>query len=175
MEIGRRPTGPAPFFDDVDRGYVVAQLEGRMDAPVDLTVSVRRSSPLLLPGAAPVEAGDEARPGGGPGGEARPGGGPGDEARRAEQLGREVAALEPRIRLTVTDEGAGDIPAFTVASRAVAGAVRFLGVPRVNGFRAWLEALRRASTGDPGVPPEWARALAALPRPVHAQVFATPT
>jgi len=45
----------------------------------------------------------------------------------------------------------------------------------VNGFRAWLEALRRASTGDPGVPPEWARALAALPRPVHAQVFATPT
>lgn|GEM_PF-3205032 len=175
MEIGRRPTGPAPFFDDVDRGYVVAQLEGRMDAPVDLTVSVRRSSPLLLPGAAPVEAGDEARPGGGPGGEARPGGGPGDEARRAEQLGREVAALEPRIRLTVTDEGAGEIPAFTVASRAVAGAVRFLGVPRVNGFRAWLEALRRASTGDPGVPPEWARALAALPRPVHAQVFATPT
>jgi hypothetical protein len=175
LEIGRRPTGPAPFFDDVDRGYVVAQLEGRMDAPVDLTVSVRRSSPLLLPGAAPVEAGDEARPGGGPGGEARPGGGPGDEARRAEQLGREVAALEPRIRLTVTDEGAGEIPAFTVASRAVAGAVRFLGVPRVNGFRAWLEALRRASTGDPGVPPEWARALAALPRPVHAQVFATPT
>jgi len=175
LEIGRRPTGPAPFFDDVDRGYVVAQLEGRMDAPVDLTVSVRRSSPLLLPGAAPVEAGDEARPGGGPGGEARPGGGPGDEARRAELLGREVAALEPRIRLTVTDEGAGEIPAFTVASRAVAGAVRFLGVPRVNGFRAWLEALRRASTGDPGVPPEWARALAALPRPVHAQVFATPT
>jgi hypothetical protein len=103
-------------------------------------------------------------------------GGPGGEnGRESKTLGREVAALEPRIRLTVTDEGAGEIPAFTVASRAVAGAVRFLGVPRVNGFRAWLEALRRASTGDPGVPPEWARALAALPRPVHAQVFATPT
>jgi alkyl hydroperoxide reductase subunit AhpF len=155
LEIGRRPTGPAPFFDDVDRSYVVAQLEGRMDAPVDLTVTVRRSSPLLLPGAAPVESAEEAR--------------------RAEQLGREVAALEPRIRLTVTDEGAGDIPAFTVASRATAGAVRFLGVPRVNVFRALLETLRRASTGDPGVAPEWARALAALPRPVHAQIFATPT
>lgn len=165
MEIGRRPTGPAPFFDDVDRGYVVAQLEGRMDAPVDLTVTVRRSSPLLLPGAAPLEGAEEARPGGGPG----------DEARRAEQLAREVAALEPRIRLTVSDEGAGDVPAFTVASRASAGSVRFLGVPRVNGFRALLEALRRASTGDPGVAPEWARALDRLPRPVHAQVFATPT
>ena len=155
MEIGQRPTGPAPFFDDVDRGYVVAQLEGRMDAPVDLTVTVRRSSPLLLPGATPPEGAEEAR--------------------RAEQLAREVAALEPRIRLTVSDEGAGDVPAFTVASRASAGSVRFLGVPRVNGFRALLEALRRASTGDPGVAPEWARALDRLPRPVHAQVFATPT
>jgi hypothetical protein len=48
VEIGRKPSGAVPFFDDVDRGYVVAQLEGRMDAPVDLIVAVRRTSPLLL-------------------------------------------------------------------------------------------------------------------------------
>jgi hypothetical protein len=144
LDLGRRVTG---FFDDVDRNYVVAQLEGRMEAPVDLTVSVRRSSPLALqppPGA--------------------------EEAARAEQLGRELAALEPRIRLTVTEEGAGDVPVLTVAGR-----VRFLGVPRVNLFRALLETIRRASTGDHGVPPEWAQALAELPRPVHLRVFATPT
>ncbi len=136
-----------PTFDDVDRSYVVAQLEGRMDAPVDLTVSVRRSSPLALvpaPGA--------------------------EEAARAEQLGRELASLEPRLRLMVTEDGAGDVPVFTVAGR-----VRFIGVPRMNLFRALLETIRRASTGDHGLAEGWAQALAQLPRPVHAQVFATPT
>lgn len=149
MELGRRSSS---FFDDVDRSYVVAQLEGRMDAPVDLSVTARRSAPLLLSPAAGAE-----------------------EAARAEQLGRELAALEPRIRLTVTQDGAGDIPALTVASRASPGTVRFVGVPRVNLFRALLEAVRRASTADHGLPDGWAAALAALPRPVHAQVFATPT
>jgi hypothetical protein len=155
LDIGPRPTGPAPFFDDVDRSFVVAQLEGHMDAPVDLTVAVRRTSPLLLPGAVPADGAEEAR--------------------RAEQVARELAALEPRIRVTVTGEGAGDIPALTVASRASTGCVRFLGVPRVNIFRLLLEAIRRASTGDAGVPAEWTAALSGLPRPVHAYVFATPT
>jgi hypothetical protein len=141
-----------PFFDDVDRSYVVAQLEGRLDAPVELTLAARRSSPLALTQA--------------PGAE---------EAARAERLATELAALEPRIHLTVTGEGAGDVPVFTVASRASAGAVRFVGVPRVNLFRALLEAIRRASTGDHGLADGWAEALAALPERVHARVFATPT
>ena len=53
--------------------------------------------------------------------------------------------------------------------------MRFVGVPRVNLFRALLETIRRASTGDHGLADGWAQALAGLPRPVHAQVFATPT
>jgi hypothetical protein len=149
LQLGR---GPASFFDDVDRSYVVAQLEGRMDAPVDLTVLARRSSPLLL---TPAEGAEEAA--------------------RAERLAQELAALEPRIRVTVTGEGAGDVPVLRVASRASAGSVRFVGVPRVNLFRALLEAVRRASTGDHGLADGWAGALAALPQPVHARVFATPT
>jgi hypothetical protein len=72
--------------------------------------------------------------------------------------------------VTVTEEGAGDVPAFTVAGR-----VRFLGVPRVNLFRALLDAIRRASTGDHDLPDGWAQVLAGLPRPVRARVFATPT
>ena len=126
-----------------------------MDAPVDLTVSVRRGSPLLLPGASPV-AGAE-------------------EARRAERLAGELSNLEPLVRVAVTEAGAGDVPMFSVASRASPGAVRFVGVPRVNLFRALLEAVRRASTGDHGRAPGWAEALVQLPRPVHARVFATPT
>jgi hypothetical protein len=144
LELGR---ASASFFDDVDRSYVVAQLEGRMDAPVDLRVAVRRSSPLALQPA--------------PGAE---------EAAHAERLGRELASLSPHIRLTVTEEGAGDVPVFSVD-----GHVRFIGVPRMNLFRALLEAIRRSSTGDHGLPEGWAEELARLPRPVHAQVFATPT
>lgn len=123
-----------------------------MDAPVDLTVVARRSSPLAL---APAEGAEEAA--------------------RAERLAQELAALEPRIRVTVSGDGAGDVPVFSVASPASAGTVRFVGVPRVNLFRALLEAIRRASTGDHGLAGGWAEALAALPRPVHARVFATPT
>ena len=123
-----------------------------MDAPVDLTVLARRSSPLLL---TPAEGAEEAA--------------------RAERLAQELAALEPRIRVAVTGEGAGDVPVFHVASRASAGSVRFVGVPRVNLFRALLEAVRRASTGDHGLADGWARALAGLPQPVHGRVFATPT
>jgi hypothetical protein len=149
LELGR---GPASFFDDVDRSYVVAQLEGRMDAPVDLTVVAHRSSPLLL---APAEGAEEAA--------------------RAVRLAEELAALEPRIRVTVRGDGAGDVPVFSVDSPASAGSVRFVGVPRVNLFRALLEAIRRASTGEHGLANGWAEALAALPRPVHARVFATPT
>lgn len=118
-----------------------------MDAPVDLTISARRSSPLALVPAAGAE-----------------------EAAWAARLGNELSALEPRVRVTVTEEGAGDLPVFTVAGR-----VRFVGVPRMHLFRALLETVRRASTGDHGLPEGWAPALAALPRPVHAQVFATPT
>ena len=118
-----------------------------MEAPVDLAVAMRRSSPLALEVAEGAE-----------------------EAARAERLGRELAALEPRIRLTITEEGAGDVPVFRVAGR-----VRFVGVFRVNLFRALLESIRRASTGDHGLPEGWAEALDGLPRPVHARVFATPT
>ena len=144
MDLGRRP---ASFFDDVDRSFVVAQLEGRMDAPVDLTVTAHRSSPLALSAA--------------PGAE---------EAAWAERLGRELAALEPRINLRVSDAEAGEVPTFTVGRR-----VRFVGVPRMNLFRALLETIRRASTKDHGLPEGWSRALDGLPRPVRAQVFATPT
>lgn len=155
MELGRRPAGPVPLFDDIDRAYVVAQLEGAMEDPVDVGVSVRRVSRLLLPGGAPDSGADVAH--------------------QAEQLGRELADLEPRIRVTVTDS-TDELPVFSVASRGGSGGgVRFVGQPRVNLFRALLEAIRRASSGDHGVSDDDARRLRALPRVVGARVFATPT
>lgn len=154
MELGRRPQGPVAFFDDVDRGYVVAQLEGRMDEPVEIELAVRRGSPLLLPGGGGSPAASE-------------------EARRAERFVEELGALVPQLRVRVVDAGY-DIPVFTLASRGVGG-IRFLGVPRVNLFRAVLETIRRMSTHDHGLAQDWTRALAGLGADVHALVFATPT
>ena len=156
MEIGRRPEGPVAYLDDVDRSYVVSKLEGSMDEPVDLHVSVRRASALLLPGS---------------GGAGNPRGA--DDARRAEQLGQELAALVPKVRVTVV-EGEDDLPEFTVRARGT-GVIRFLGVPRVNLFRALLEAILRLSTHDHGFDQAWTRELRQLPADVHAAVFATPT
>jgi hypothetical protein len=155
MEIGRRLSEQATFLDDVDRAYIVAQLEGAMDEPVDLEVAARSVSRLLLPGMAA----------GPPSGA--------DEARRAGQLGRELAALVPKVRVTVV-EGDDDLPTFTVGGRGVSR-IRFLGIPRVNLFRALLDAIRRASTHDHGFDQARARDLRQLPADVHAAVFATPT
>lgn len=154
MELGRRSQGPVAFFDDVDRAYVVAQLEGAMDEPVDLELAVRRGSPLLLPGAAAGQSAFE-------------------EAQRAERFAQELAALAPRLRVQVRDAD-HDVPVFTLGTGG-AGRIRFLGVPRVNLFRAVLETIRRASTHDHGLPAEWARPLARLADDVRALVFATPT
>ncbi len=154
MQLGRGPVGPVPFFDDVDRAYVVAQLEGAMDAPVDLEVSVRRTSRLLLPGAPADDGGS-------------------DDARQAQQLAEELAALEPRIRVVVS-EAPDPLPRFSVDCRA-GGGVTFVGQPRANLFRALLETIRRASNADHGMDADQVRHLSHLPRPVHARVFATPT
>lgn len=153
MDLGRRPADAAAFFDDIDRAYVVAKLEGAMDEPVDLGLSVRRFSGLVLPGA---QAGGGGMTGG-----------------QAERLGRELAALEPRIRLTVSDSS-DELPVFAVDGRG-GGGVRFVGQPRGNLFRALIDAIRRASTGEHGLDDDQSAALRRLPRPVRSRVFATPT
>ena len=147
MQIGRRPEAGATYLDDVDRAYVVSQLEGALDEVVELEVAARRGSPLLVTG------------------------GGTDEGRRAEQLGTEIAALVPKVRLSVVD--GAEPPAFKVSARG-AGSIRFVGLPRVNLVRALLDAIRRLSNHDHGFEPAWARDLRQLPADVHAAVFATP-
>lgn len=154
--VGRSGGGDDRYFDDVDRAYVVAQLEGRLEAPVTLRVVRGRASPLVLPG----------QPG--PGTDAA-------EQGRAERLAREIAALVPSVGVAVEEvAGDPDTPAIVVDG-AAGGRIRFLGVPRVNLFRMLLEAVRRASTRDWDLPPDRVRSLAGLAGPVTMRVFATPT
>lgn len=155
LPIGR-PGEPQAFFDDVDRAYVVAQLESRMEEPVPVSVSTGGVSPLL------------AVPGGGGGQDAA-------ESARAQRLVAEVAGLVPGISVRTEPAGPGDpSPVLTLGGPAE-GRVRFLGVPRVNLFRLFLEAVRRASTRDWDLAPDRAREVAALPGDVRLLAFATPT
>jgi glutaredoxin-like protein len=115
----------------------------------------------------------------------------------AEQLLREVAALDPRIRLRVRgvigSPGAPAverIPAILIAQDgrredpgvAARGAlddggarIRYYGIPAGFEFAAFLEDLVAVSRGDSGLSPQTRQALAGLTRDVHIQVFVTPT
>lgn len=156
LGIGRAGGADDRFFDDVDRAYVVDQLEGRLHEPVTLRVLRSRSSPLVLPGQ-PVPASDSAEQG------------------RAERLAREIAALVPTVSVAVEEvPGRTDPPAIVVGGPA-SGRVRFIGVPRVNLFRALLEAVRRASTRDWDLDCDLVRTLGGLAAPVGLRTFATPT
>ncbi len=118
----------------------------------------------------------------------------------AEQLLRQVAALDPRIRLRVRgvlgDPGApavARIPAIIISAGAAregwaleagtpagdardgATRIRYYGVPAGFEFAAFLEDLVAVSRGDSGLSPHTRQALAGLTRDVHIQVFVTPT
>ena len=79
----------------------------------------------------------------------------------------------PGLRVHVRDAD-HDLPVLSVGTRG-SGRIRFVGVPRVNLFRAVLETIRRASTHEHGLPPDWAHAVGTLADDAHALVFATPT
>ncbi len=66
------------------------------------------------------------------------------------------------------------IPATVVEGRKDYG-VRFYGAPAGYEFAALLDAIRTVSKGDSGLSKSALQRLAHLDRPVHIQVFVTPT
>ncbi|MHB1610784.1 MAG: hypothetical protein ACYCT0_03740 [Sulfobacillus sp.] len=53
--------------------------------------------------------------------------------------------------------------------------VRFLGIPSGHEFGAFLEALKAVSTHTSGLSDQAREALATISKPLHIQVFTTPT
>ena len=104
--------------------------------------------------------------------------------RENEQLLREVAALSDKITLEVynfqldkTQVSRYDVD--KVPATAVVGAkdygIRFYGIPLGYEFGAFLAALKDVSRGGTDLGAESRAALVELVRPVHLQVFSTPT
>lgn len=100
------------------------------------------------------------------------------------QLAREVAELSDKVAVEVYDfkrdgqmvkkYGIDKIPAIAVQGERDYG-VRFYGVPAGYEFRAFLDAIKLASKGESGLSEASRIALKQLDRPVHIQVFVTPT
>ncbi len=107
---------------------------------------------------------------------------------QTRELVEEVAALSDKITVEVKDftgdaelakqYGVDKIPAVVLLSGGETPkdhGIRLYGVPAGYEFSTFIEDLRMLGSGDPGLSPETMKSLAALTRPVHLQVFVTPT
>ncbi len=100
------------------------------------------------------------------------------------QLAEEVASISDRIAVEVHDfvaeselarqYGVDKIPAVAVIGEKDYG-VRYYGFPGGYEFTSFVEDIIDVSTGEHGLSEQTLRELARLDRPVHLQVFVTPT
>ena len=109
------------------------------------------------------------------------------ECRSCEEntrLAREVAELSDKVTVEVYDfkrdgqmvkkYGIDKIPAIAVEGEHDYG-VRFYGVPGGYEFRAFLDVIKQVSKGESGLSEASKIALKQVDRPVHIQVFVSPT
>ncbi len=100
------------------------------------------------------------------------------------QLVEEIAELSPKITAEiynfVTDKPKAEeykvdkIPAIAIIGQKDYG-IRFYGIPSGYEFTTLLEDIVDVSRGESGLSEASKKALASLTKPVHIQVFVTPT
>ncbi len=100
------------------------------------------------------------------------------------QLVEEVAKLSNQLEVEVydfqadkevaDDYGVDKIPAVVVVGEEDYG-IRFFGIPSGYEFTSLLEAIQSASKGEPDISQETQDYLSNLTKPIHLQVFVTPT
>ena len=106
----------------------------------------------------------------------------------SEQVARmaeELALLEPRIKVEAanyvldTDKvealGIRRTPAVAVMGESKDYGIRLYGLPTGYEFGTFIDAILDVSQGESQLAEETKTALAALEKPVHIQVFSTPT
>lgn len=102
----------------------------------------------------------------------------------AKQLVREVAELSDQVSMEVWNAvldrekaeayGVDKVPAVVVEGARDYG-IRFFGVPAGYEFTNLIDAMLLAASGQPQLSPETLVEVGRLTRPVHIQVFTTPT
>jgi alkyl hydroperoxide reductase subunit AhpF len=107
------------------------------------------------------------------------------ESEQVRRLVEEVAALDPRITAEslnfVLDTGKVEamkierIPAIAILGAEKDYGIRMYGLPSGYEFGSLIDTILDVSSGDSGLSAPTREALAAVTRPVHVQVFSTPT
>jgi len=100
------------------------------------------------------------------------------------QLVEEIAELSPKVKAEIHDfikdkaeadkYGIDKIPAIAIIGAKDYG-IRYYGIPSGYEFSALLEDIIDVSKGESGLSEESKKALAGLKKPLHIQVFITPT
>ncbi|HSD65865.1 MAG TPA: hypothetical protein VLF95_04145 [Vicinamibacteria bacterium] len=107
------------------------------------------------------------------------------ESEEVRRLVEEVAGLDSRLSAEsynfVLDKervealGIARIPAIAVLGASKDYGIRAYGLPQGYEFGSLIDAILDVSSGESGLSDETKAALSALERPVHLQVFSTPT
>jgi glutaredoxin-like protein len=149
------------FIPETEAEALRAHLAKKLEGPVMLDLFVEPKSAIIVPGRPECELCEETR-----------------------ALLEDIASLSNQITLTVHDvrtetdlareTGVSHVP--TVLLRGAArGVVRYLGIPAGLEFGTLLEDLAAVSRGTTTLGDESRTKLATLTKPVHVQVFVTPT
>ncbi len=107
------------------------------------------------------------------------------ESEQVRRLVEEMAALDPKLSAEsynfVLDKekaeslGIARIPAVAILGADKDHGIRFYGLPSGYEFGSLVDATLDVSSGDSGLLADTRQALQGLARPVHIQVFSTPT
>ena len=107
------------------------------------------------------------------------------ESEQVRRLMEELAALDDRLtaepvnfvldRERVEQLGVVRTPAIAVLAAEKDYGIRFYGMPSGYAFGTLVDAILDVSSGDSGLTEPTRAALARIEKPVHVQVFSTPT
>jgi alkyl hydroperoxide reductase subunit AhpF len=107
------------------------------------------------------------------------------ESEQVRRLVEELAALDPKLsaesynyvldREKVESLHIERIPAIAVLGASKDYGIRLYGLPSGYEFGSLVDAILDVSTGDSGLGDETRAALKEVDRPIHIQVFSTPT
>ena len=149
------------FIPETEAAATRAHLDKELEGRVSLDLFIEPKSAIVVPGRPDCELCEETR-----------------------DLLEDVASLSDQITLTVhdvhtesdlaRDTGVSRVPTLVLRG-AARGVVRYLGIPAGLEFGTLLEDLAAVSRGTTTLNQESRTKLASLTKPVHVQVFVTPT
>jgi alkyl hydroperoxide reductase subunit AhpF len=107
------------------------------------------------------------------------------DSEQVARMAEELAELEPRLKVEAANYvldpdkvealGIKRIPAVAVMGETKDYGIRLYGLPTGYEFGTFIDAILDVSRGESQLAEETKAALAALEKPVHIQVFSTPT